>query len=309
MSDDEVQVLDNLNNSTGLNLNNDRSELGVEPLEPFLPLYCADLSMILNAFLRISPMINVTPVVKSRTFNEMTGLDVVFKCENMQRTGSFKFRGAINSVLQLTDAQRSAGVITHSSGNHGQAIALAAKCANTNATVVVPSTAPKIKIAAIAGYGAKIVECEPTPAAREKACADATAETGATFIHPSNEPTMVAGHASIAIELLQQLGLLPESVIDISPQGFSASSLNFGRDVTPLDAVIVPVGGGGLISGVALGLKYLSPHTRVYGAEPEVVNDANVIGLTHVAGGTRCGPGHPHCVRRRNQRRNPFCAE
>ncbi|AMV37205.1 pyridoxal-phosphate dependent enzyme [Planctomyces sp. SH-PL62] len=205
-------------------------------------------SQIREAVERLAPWVHLTPVATSRTLDERAGASVFLKCENLQRVGAFKFRGAMNALLQLDDASKAAGVVTHSSGNHAQALALAGKLLGVPVTVVMPDTAPPIKQAATAGYGATIRLCEPTLAAREAAVADEIARKGLTLVHPFNDWNVIAGQATAAWELLDQVG--------------------------PLDAVVVPVGGGGLLAGTALAVKARSPETLVIGVEPERADDA-----------------------------------
>lgn len=197
---------------------------------------------------RLKPWAHVTPVMTSRTLDARAGASVFLKCENLQRVGAFKFRGAMNALLQLDAKARGAGVVTHSSGNHGQALALAGSLLEVPVTVVVPNTAPAVKRAAMEGYGATIRLCEPTLAAREAAVADEIARNGSTLVHPFDDWNVIAGQATAAWELLDQAGAL--------------------------DAVVVPVGGGGLISGTAIAVKARSPETLVIGVEPERADDA-----------------------------------
>ena len=201
-----------------------------------------------EALERLKPWAHVTPVITSRTLDDRSGSAVFLKCENLQRVGAFKFRGAMNALLQLDDAARGRGVVTHSSGNHGQALALAGSLLDVPVTVVVPHTAPAIKQSAMNAYGATIRLCEPTLAAREAAVADEVARKGLTLIHPFDDWAVIAGQATAAWELLDQSA--------------------------PLDAVAVPVGGGGLISGTAIAVKARSPQTLVIGVEPERADDA-----------------------------------
>jgi threonine dehydratase len=196
----------------------------------------------------LKPYIHRTPVMTSRLINEMTGSEISFKCENFQKTGSFKIRGAMNAVLSLNNEQKSKGVITHSSGNFAQALAYAAKQAGINAKIVMPETVVPAKRDAVLGYGAEIIYSGSKPADREIKCEEVRKETGATFIHPSNDLNVIKGHSSCAIELF--------------------------RDTETLDAVFTPVGGGGLISGIALGFKNFSPQTKLYGGEPANADDA-----------------------------------
>jgi threonine dehydratase len=197
---------------------------------------------------RIRPWAHRTPVLTCASLDAMTGARLYFKCENLQKVGAFKFRGACNAVMSLSDADASRGVATHSSGNHAAALALAARLRGTSAHVVMPRTAPAIKKAAVAGYGAAITECEPTLAAREAALAEVVAATGATVVHPYNDPRVIAGQGTAALELLE--------------------------DVADLDLVLAPVGGGGLCSGTAVTAAALSPRTAVWGVEPAGADDA-----------------------------------
>jgi threonine dehydratase len=203
---------------------------------------------ILLAARRLEPWAHRTPVLTSRTLDDRSGARVFVKCENLQRVGAFKFRGAMNALLQLDDAQRRAGVVTHSSGNHAQALALAGQLLGVPVTIVMPHTAPAVKRAATGGYGARIVTCEPTLASREAAVAEEVARHGFTLVHPFNDWNVIAGQGTAALELLEQAG--------------------------PLDVVLAPVGGGGLLSGTALAVKGQAPETRVVGAEPERADDA-----------------------------------
>jgi threonine dehydratase len=205
-------------------------------------------SKVSEAATRLTPWVHRTPVLTSRTLDERSGGSVFVKCENLQRVGAFKFRGATNALLQLTDAERKAGVITHSSGNHAQAVALAGQLLGIPVCVVMPRTAPAVKRLATEGYGARVVLCEPTLASRESTTADLIAEHGYTLIHPFDNWNVIAGQGTAAWELLDQAGLL--------------------------DLIITPVGGGGLLSGTALACQAKSPHTHVIGAEPERADDA-----------------------------------
>jgi threonine dehydratase len=197
---------------------------------------------------RLAPWIHQTPILTSRAVDERAGATVLFKCENFQRAGAFKFRGAMNAVLQLSDAERSAGVVTHSSGNHGQALALAGQLTGVPVCVVMPRTAPAIKVAATRSYGARIVLCEPTMAARQAGAKELIARHGYTLIHPFDDWRIIAGQGTLGLE-------------------FHAQS-------RPLDMVICPVGGGGLISGTALAVHGEAPACRVIGVEPETADDA-----------------------------------
>ncbi len=209
--------------------------------------YAANLESIRAAQRRIDPFIRRTPVLTSATLDEMSGRRLWFKCELLQKTGSFKFRGATNAVRMLDDAAAAKGVVTHSSGNHAQALALAAKMRGIPAHVVMPSNSAEIKKTAVRGYGAEIVECEPTLEARESTAAQVIARTGGSMVPPFNHPNVIAGQGTIALELL-----------DECPQ---------------LDAIVVPLGGGGLISGIAIAAKALKPSIRIIGAEPELAGD------------------------------------
>jgi threonine dehydratase len=203
---------------------------------------------IQEAHNRISTYIHKTPVLSSQSINEMAGCEVFFKCENLQKIGAFKFRGATNALLSLSEEELKKGVATHSSGNHAQALALAAKMLGTKAYIVMPTSAPKVKKAAVLGYGAEVIDCEPTLIARESTLEKVVERTGATFIHPYNDERIICGQATAAKELLEEH---PE-----------------------LDTIIAPVGGGGLLSGTALSAHYFSPKTKVIGAEPEGAKDA-----------------------------------
>jgi threonine dehydratase/serine racemase len=196
---------------------------------------------------RIAPHAHRTPVLTCRSVDALAGARVLFKCENLQRVGAFKFRGACNAVLSLTDDEARRGVATHSSGNHAAALALSARIRGVTAHIVMPSSAPAVKRAAVEGYGARIVTCAPTLAAREAALAAVIAETGAHAVHPYDDARVIAGQGTAALELL---GEAPD-----------------------LDAVIAPVGGGGLLSGTAVAVASLSG-TPVIGAEPEAADDA-----------------------------------
>ena len=196
----------------------------------------------------IAPHIHRTPVLTSATLNAMAGAELHFKCENFQRGGSFKLRGASFAVLSLDDQAVANGVATHSSGNHGAALALAAGLRQVPAYVVMPRTVPAVKQAAVRSYGAEITLCEPTQESREATLAEVLGRTGATSIHPSNDAAIIAGQATVGLELLDE--------------------------VRRLEIILVPVGGGGLASGVALAVSQLSPATRVVGVEPANADDA-----------------------------------
>ncbi|MDZ7268504.1 MAG: pyridoxal-phosphate dependent enzyme [candidate division KSB1 bacterium] len=197
---------------------------------------------------RIKPYAHRTPVMTCESINHMVGARLFFKCENLQKVGAFKFRGACNAVFSLSDGDLAHGVATHSSGNHAAALALAARLRGAPAFIVMPKTAPRIKKLAVEGYGGRIVFCEPTLAAREAALAQVVAETGATIVHPFNDERVIAGQGTAALELLQE--------------------------VDELDYVLAPVGGGGLLSGTALAVAGISPKTKVIAAEPAGADDA-----------------------------------
>ncbi len=197
---------------------------------------------------RIIPFVHNSPVLSSRLLNKLANTEVFFKCENFQRMGAYKMRGATNAILQLTIAQKEKGVVTHSSGNFAQALSLAAKSLGVKAYIVMPSSAPQVKKDAVKEYSGTIIECEPTLAARNAMADRIQSETGATFIHPSNDLNVIAGQGTACMELLQE-----------HPN---------------LDVVIVPVGGGGLIAGTALAAHYFGDNCIVIGAEPFEVDDA-----------------------------------
>jgi len=197
---------------------------------------------------RVQPYTHKTPVLSSSQINEISGAEVYFKCENFQKTGAFKMRGAINAILQLTDEQKAAGVVTHSSGNFAQALSLAAKNLGVKAYIVMPSNAPDVKKKAVAGYGGIITETEPTIEAREDSATHIQNTAGATFIHPSNDINVILGQGTAAVELLQE-----------------------HQD---LEYVFTPVGGGGLIAGTALAVSYFGHNCKTIGGEPITVDDA-----------------------------------
>lgn len=205
-----------------------------------------DPTAVLAAANRIQGIANHTPIHTSRTLNQQTGQQIYLKCENFQRVGAFKFRGAYTAVSQLSAAQKAVGVVTHSSGNHAQGLALAAKLLGVKATIVMPEDAPAIKRAATAGYGANIVSCPAIE--REAVCARLIDEHGYTLIHPYDNPHIIAGAGTAALELLQSVGTL--------------------------DMIFAPVGGGGLLSGTALAAAASQPGCRVIGVEPAIANDA-----------------------------------
>ncbi len=203
---------------------------------------------IIDAHERIREFIHRTPVHESASLNDIAGCKLYFKCENFQNVGAFKARGAMNAVLSLSDEKKKHGVATHSSGNHGQALARAAQISKIPSYIVMPSTAPEVKKNGVRAYGGEIIECEATLASRESVLADVVQRTGATVIHPFNDYKVIEGQATAGRELLE--------------------------DVPGLHALIAPVGGGGLISGTVLSARYFSPSTQVYAAEPEGADDA-----------------------------------
>jgi len=197
---------------------------------------------------RIAPHAHRTPLMRSSSLDALAGAHLWFKCENLQRVGAFKFRGACNAVLSLTDDQAARGVVTHSSGNHAQALALAARIRGIAANIVMPVSAPPVKVAAVESYGGRIIRCEPTQADRERVARRVLEQTGAELIHPYDDPRIIAGQGTAALELLEQAGTL--------------------------DLVLAPVGGGGLISGTLIAVAAMSPSTRVIGVEPLGADDA-----------------------------------
>ncbi len=197
---------------------------------------------------RIKPYIHNTPVLTSSYLNELTGAELFFKCENFQKAGAFKVRGATNAVFGLSDAQAEKGVCTHSSGNHALSLSYAAGRRGIPCYVVMPKTAPEAKKAAVRGYGGQITECEPSTSSREAVFAEVQKETGAEFVHPYNDPRVIAGQATCSAELMEQ--------------------------VEGLDTMVAPIGGGGMISGTCLTLSNLAPDVKIYAAEPEQADDA-----------------------------------
>lgn len=203
---------------------------------------------ISSSQLRILPYIHRTPVFTSQFFNRFTGAELYFKCENFQKMGAFKMRGAMNAILQLNNEKKSMGVVTHSSGNFAQALSLAAQNLKIKAYIVMPEDAPEVKKNAVRGYGGIITECEPTLDARKRTAKQIQEEKGATFVHPFNDFNVILGNATVGKELLEEFPLL--------------------------DFIIAPVGGGGLISGVALSAISFGNKCRVIGSEPLNVDDA-----------------------------------
>ena len=207
-----------------------------------------DLKTIEAAAARIKPYIHRTPVLTSQSINRMLGAEFFFKCENFQKVGAFKSRGACNAVFSLGEDEVAKGVATHSSGNHAQALARAALIRGCKAYIVMPETSSRVKSEAVKGYGGEITFCKPTLEARESTLAEVVERTGATEIHPYNDYRIIAGQATAAMELIE--------------------------DIAELDVIMAPVGGGGLLSGTALATAYLSPRTRVIAAEPAGADDA-----------------------------------
>jgi threonine dehydratase len=197
---------------------------------------------------RIKPFIHKTPVLTSLTLNQFSGTELFFKCENFQKIGAFKIRGAMNAVLTLPEEKIKNGIATHSSGNHAQAIAYAARQVGSKAYIVMPNTSPQVKVDAVKGYGAEITFCEPNQQARETALQNIVDKTGAEFIHPYNDERVITGQATCAKELIEE--------------------------IPGLDFILAPVGGGGLLSGTLLSAHYFSSATKVYAGEPDGAADA-----------------------------------
>ncbi len=206
------------------------------------------LEAIRAAQVRLAPHIHRTPVMTCRSLNALAGARLFFKCENLQKTGSFKIRGATNAIFSLSEEEAKRGVVTHSSGNHAAALSYAARLRGIPAWIVMPRNAPAVKCRAVEGYGGQITFCEPTLAARDAAAQEIIQRTGALLIHPYNDERIIAGQATAAMELLQE--------------------------VPDLDVVLAPVSGGGLLSGTALSAKLMRPNIRVVGCEPKNADDA-----------------------------------
>jgi len=206
------------------------------------------LDDIQSAYGRISPFINYTPVLTSRLLNDMFNCELYFKCENFQKVGAFKFRGATNAVLSLSPEERKMGVVTHSSGNHAAALALAARMNGVKANIVMPENAPAVKKNAVTGYGASITFCKPTQQAREETTRMIMEQTGATLVHPYDNFNVICGQGTAALELLEE-----------------------NND---LEVIIAPIGGGGLMSGTSISVKGINSHIQVIGAEPANADDA-----------------------------------
>lgn len=203
---------------------------------------------IITAHQKIQPYIHRTPVLTCQTINQIVGAELYFKCENFQKIGAFKIRGGLNTVLSLSPDEQNQGIGTHSSGNHAQAIAYAGKLKGTQAHIVMPNNSPEVKKQAVQNYGANIYLCEPTLKAREAKMQEIIDQTGVSFIHPYDDYRVITGQATCAKEIYEA--------------------------IPDLDMLLVPVGGGGLLSGSALSTKYFSPRTQIIGAEPLLANDA-----------------------------------
>ena len=203
---------------------------------------------ITKAHARIAPRIHRTPVLTSKTMDRLSGAQLFFKCENLQKTGSFKIRGAANAILSLSEEDVLRGIVTQSSGNHAAAVACAAAWRGVKAWIVMPRTAPRVKCEAVEGYGGKIAFCEPTVTARKEMAAQIQTETGAVLVHPYDDDRIIAGQATAAKELLE--------------------------DVPDLDAIFAPVSGGGLLSGTCLSARHVRQPIRLFGCEPAMANDA-----------------------------------
>lgn len=203
---------------------------------------------VLRAYERVKPWVHRTPVMSSSYLNEISGASLFFKCENFQKMGAFKMRGAVNAIQNLSDLQKSRGVVTHSSGNFGQAVALAAQKLGITAFIVMPENAPKVKIEAVKNYGGHVLLCPSTMKDREETSQQVIQEKGAAFLHPSNDMDVILGNATATLELLE--------------------------DHPDLEIMITPVGGGGLLAGTALAAHYFGKECLVFGGEPVQVNDA-----------------------------------
>lgn len=212
------------------------------------PMYIPTFEDMLEAHARIEPYINRTPVRTSAYLNELTGAEIYFKCENFQEPGAFKVRGASNAVFGLSDEQAKLGVATHSSGNHASCLSYAASRRGIPCNVVMPTTAPQAKKDTVRSYGGQITECGPSTTSREATFAEVQAKTGGDFVHPYNDPRVIAGQGTCAREFMEQ--------------------------TDGLDIVMAPIGGGGMISGTCLTLSHLAPETQIIAAEPEQADDA-----------------------------------
>ena len=210
--------------------------------------YAASIDDIRAAARRIKGVGHRTPILTSQTLNEMAGRKLFFKCENFQKVGAFKLRGGWNAVSMLSDEEAAKGVCTHSSGNHAQAVAFSAMKRGIASYIVMPNNVPDVKQDAVKGYGANIILCEPTLEARETTLDEITKKTGAQVVHPFNNPNVIAGQGTAALEMIEDLGTL--------------------------DAIIAPIGGGGLMSGTCIATRSLLPETKLFGAEPAGADDA-----------------------------------
>ncbi len=206
-----------------------------------------DFDDVRGAAARIEGIVAHTPILTSLALDSLAGRRLFFKCENLQHVGAFKFRGASNALAILGDQAKN-GVCTHSSGNHAQAVALAAKQRGVPAYIVMPSTAPRVKVDGVRSHGAEITFCEPTLEARENTATAVMERTGATFVHPFDDERVIAGQGTAALEMINEAG--------------------------PLDAIIAPIGGGGLLSGTSITTRALLPNARIFGAEPSGADDA-----------------------------------
>lgn len=210
-----------------------------------MKIHQSDIEQAAN---RIAPYIHVTPIMTNKSINEQYDLDLFFKCENFQKIGAFKIRGGMNASLQLNATQLSKGIATHSSGNHAQALAFAAKMLGIKAYIVMPESSPQVKVNAVRGYGAQVSICASNQAARESTLQEIVDRTGATFIHPYDNDEVITGQATCVKEMIEA--------------------------IPDLDIVVTPVGGGGLLSGTCLGAYYFKPGLKVYAGEPEGAADA-----------------------------------
>ena len=209
--------------------------------------YSVSIEDVFAAAARLDGIVKRTPVVSAEGIDEIAGRQVLMKCENLQHIGAFKFRGATNAVIMLGDAAEK-GVCTHSSGNHAQALSMAAKNRGVDAYIVMPKTAPRVKVLGVKDQGAELTFCEPTLAARESTAGEIIDRTGAALVHPYDNPDVIAGQGPAALEFFQQAG--------------------------ELDAIVSPVGGGGLMSGTSVTIRALTPDARIFGAEPAGADDA-----------------------------------
>jgi len=210
--------------------------------------YAVDIAAVREAAGRLNGLAHLTPVITCKAIDRLAGRQLFFKCENLQKVGAFKFRGACNFVMKLPEERASKGLVTHSSGNHAQAVALAAQMRGVDAHLIMPRNAIPVKRRAVESYGGRIIECAPTLEDREATAEKVLAETGGTFIHPYNHPDIIAGQGTAALEL-------------------------FGQ-VSGLRAIVAPVGGGGLISGTCITVKSFDPNCKVFAGEPSGADDA-----------------------------------